>query len=227
MPFDLLKRSSLMMASVVLALTSAAQLKNPDEQQAVPSQGEIHSEFKVHGHWAIDVRNADGTLVSHTEFENALALPGTTLLTEFLGRTSIPGNWLIFLTDGGNAGACGSGVNNPPLKCVISEPNDPGSANLIQTNTLIVTTTPATTSGSAQLILRGNTTAMFNSSVAAVETGLAHCKRTATTIPTACAQYGSTSTFLGNETFSHATLTTPVPVNAGQIIQITITFTFS
>jgi len=26
----------------------------------------------VHGHWTIDVREPDGTLVSHNEFENAL-----------------------------------------------------------------------------------------------------------------------------------------------------------
>jgi hypothetical protein len=231
-----IREAVLVIITLTLAYSGAAQDKvvtattASSETRAVANTetpSGPHEGIKVHGHWAIDVRNADGTLVSHTEFENALALPGTTLLTEFLGRTSIAGNWLIFLTDGGNLGACGSGVNNPPMKCVITESNDPGNANLIQTNTLIVSTTPSTTSKSAQLILTGNTTAMFNSSVAVVETGLAHCKRTPTTIPTICTIYGSNPTFLGYETFSHASLTTPVSVNAGQIIQIMITFTFS
>ncbi|HEY2359962.1 MAG TPA: hypothetical protein VGK36_02515 [Candidatus Angelobacter sp.] len=202
---------------LLLALSTAAQ-------QAQPASEQFQSTFKVHGHWIIDVRKADGTLVSHTEFENALAQPGTTLLTEFLGRTSIPGDWVIYLTDGGQAGACGSGLTNPQEKCVISETNDQG----VMSNNLTVTTaTPGNSNGSAQLILKGSVAAMFNSSVVVVETGLAHCKRTATAIPTTCAQYGSTPTFLGYETFSHAALSTPVPVSAGQIIQITITFTFS
>ena len=28
--------------------------------------------IKVHGHWTIEVRNPDGKVVTHTEFENAL-----------------------------------------------------------------------------------------------------------------------------------------------------------
>jgi hypothetical protein len=31
--------------------------------------------IKVHGHWTIEVRNPDGTLAKHSEFENSLATP--------------------------------------------------------------------------------------------------------------------------------------------------------
>jgi hypothetical protein len=222
------------LGSMVAAQDKQAKTTTPSTRSAIDAESAAGKSaagpregIKVHGHWTVEVRNADGSLASHTEFENALAQPGTTLLSEFLGRTSIPGNWLVFLTDGGQFGACNAPPSTTPMKCVISEPSDPGSANLIQTNTLIVTSSPAATNRSAQLVLTGNVTAGLDSSVAVVETGLAHCKRTSTAIPTTCAIYGSTPTFLGYETFSHAALTTPVPVKAGQIIQVTITFTFS
>jgi hypothetical protein len=73
--------------------------------------------IKVHGHWTIEVRNPDGKIVSHTEFENALSpgfvfpLPGSFALesvqlpggSAFLsavmtGQAVVtPENWAILL----------------------------------------------------------------------------------------------------------------------------------
>src|SRR5439155_9641455 len=44
--------------------------------------------IKVHGHWTIDVRNPDGALASHNEFENALEPGGASALSGLLGRSS-------------------------------------------------------------------------------------------------------------------------------------------
>ena len=38
-----------------------------DEYRGAQKEG-----IKVHGHWTIDIRNPDGTLAQHHEFENAL-----------------------------------------------------------------------------------------------------------------------------------------------------------
>jgi len=52
--------------------TTAAPV-SPAHQPSAKGQ---HEGVKVHGHWTIEVRNPDGKLVSHTEFENALVQPG-------------------------------------------------------------------------------------------------------------------------------------------------------
>ena len=43
-----------------------------------------HQGIKIHGHWTIKVRNADGSLASATEFENSLATDGATIITKIL-----------------------------------------------------------------------------------------------------------------------------------------------
>jgi hypothetical protein len=57
----------------------------------------------VHGHWTIEVKNPDGKLVSHREFENGLLSGavggGATLLSAFLGRAITPGSWWVEIRD--------------------------------------------------------------------------------------------------------------------------------
>ena len=50
------------------------------------SAGGRHEGIKVHGHWVIDVRNPDGSLAQHRDFENALTLFGAQQLAAFLAR---------------------------------------------------------------------------------------------------------------------------------------------
>jgi membrane-bound inhibitor of C-type lysozyme len=66
----------------------------PGEQQ--PRRG--HEGITVHGHWAIEVRNPDGKLVSHREFENGLDY-GAVQLSALLGRTATAGSWMVELAD--------------------------------------------------------------------------------------------------------------------------------
>src|SRR5271166_4250399 len=51
------------------ALSSASESK---EEGGQASSGSINQGLKMHGHWVIDVKNPDGTLVQHRDFENAL-----------------------------------------------------------------------------------------------------------------------------------------------------------
>jgi hypothetical protein len=57
----------------------------------------------VHGHWTIEVRNPDGKVAAHREFENALVTTGNSsgasLLAAVLGRVVTPGSWQIRLAD--------------------------------------------------------------------------------------------------------------------------------
>jgi len=73
---------------------------------AKPGGRGSHDGIKVHGHWTIEVRNPDGTLVSHTEFENALcttpssnaqtASPyGDSVIANLLSGNYVTGGWNI------------------------------------------------------------------------------------------------------------------------------------
>lgn len=84
-----------------VATTAEAQRKEAQgESETVteekPSGDSRHEGIKVHGHWTIEVRNSDGTLATHREFENSLTQStGSPLLANLLntvGQTSVPGS---------------------------------------------------------------------------------------------------------------------------------------
>jgi len=79
--------------SEVAAKTSKGATTEKDESRG-PQEG-----IKVHGHWTITVRNADGSVAAHHEFENALAPEGAATLTDALTLTPLPPpSWIIVLT---------------------------------------------------------------------------------------------------------------------------------
>lgn len=96
------------------ATTQTEQAQGEESETAVgkekPPRDGAHEGIKVHGHWTIEVRNPDGTLVTHREFENSFKQSsGAPLLASLLnvvGQPSVPGSisvvfWAVEL--GGNA----------------------------------------------------------------------------------------------------------------------------
>lgn len=59
------------------------------------SSGGQQEGIKVHGHWSIDIRNPNGSLASHFEFENAM-VDGGSLLTGLLNGGAVT-KWRIEL----------------------------------------------------------------------------------------------------------------------------------
>src|SRR5436190_13796579 len=90
------------------------------------SQGAQQEGIKVHGHWTIDVRNPDGTLVTHHEFENGLETDNP--LAMILGRSLTVGEWQIYLgASDGSPSPCGDNSS-----CIIVEATStyfPASSN--------------------------------------------------------------------------------------------------
>lgn len=77
----------------------AAQVVHP-VTPAKRQPGGTHESIKVHGHWMIEVRNPDGKLVSHTEFENSLQSTGADILTGLLSGQYVAGGFqIVFNTD--------------------------------------------------------------------------------------------------------------------------------
>jgi hypothetical protein len=176
--------------------------------------------IKVHGRWAIDVRNTDGSLASHHEFDNSLttvgvSVGGNSVLAGLLGRhfTTV-GDWHVMIWR-----ACGTEAF--PQACRISEPTFPNQSSGVFRN-LRITVPTRTVSfpaiGNREVPIgtvefAGEATATLNRAIEAVSTQLGLC-------PT------GTNCFMGSDITSH-TLETPIPVVAGQIIQVRVVLSFS
>lgn len=174
---------------------------------------------KVHGRWTIDVRNPDGSLASHHEFDNALVIGGQNTVTVggnnalagFLGRyLKNIASWRIELE------AIGSGIcSQGSLLCLIEENLGPGAPALGE---LTVRTPTQNFLGmeypSGSVELKGMTQIVFAGQIGKVRTGLQSCRDVACASPL----------------FSHFTshsLPAPIPVQAEQVIQVTVVLTFS
>src|SRR5947208_12840021 len=91
---------ALALSTFPAAFSRAVKAQTPVKATTSPageSKGGPKEGIKVHGHWTIEVRNPDGTLVTHREFENALTSDGGFALSAVLGRALTLGLWRIQL----------------------------------------------------------------------------------------------------------------------------------
>ncbi len=200
------------------AQTSAKATTSP----ATKSKGGQNEGIKVHGHWTIDVRNPDGTLVTHREFENALDnFSGAKALARFLARQNTPGMWAISLT-------------SDLSQMVIQEP---GSDITTPSSTVLLFKTltigPPSLSSSS-FVLSGYTTPLSQDAIYdTVATINKYCSATLTLTPAQCASNpgsgGTLSNLNGITLFNleAGSSKPPVSVHAGQIIQVTVAISFS
>ncbi len=175
-----------------------------------------HEGIKVHGHWTIEVKNPDGKLVTHTEFENSLttanAYSGSALLTNALGRTTTIGGWEILLvTNGGSmhidepgstlATICNYLACSPNLSVIAGTTQSPG--------TLTVTgfvTVPAS-----------------QTSITQVQTNVIGCP--STVLPSACFNVPTTGTW-NTYGFTQANPSPAIAISPGQVVQATVNISF-
>jgi hypothetical protein len=181
-----------------------------------------HNGIKVHGHWTIEVRNPDGTLATHREFENSLTF-GARFLATALGRQSTAGLWMIVFGVLNSASQpCQSGTG--PYLCLVVESADSlMGSNIFHTLTSSAPFAPDPNAG--KLTLSGTATVQNTSQISIVETFAGAC---APTIPPASCVLNSANAYsdLGVGGFS-ATSIAPISVTAGQVVQVTVVFSFS
>lgn len=151
----------------------------------------------VHGHWVIEVRDPDGTLAERREFENALVPTGAAQLGRWLARTETVGLWAIQISNALCSDATGS-----PRSCTMVE----AAAPQAPAPHLFRNLTVAFDAAASGLALAGNFTAASAGDISVVRT----------------IAEGATS-----QLFTDRTLSPGVPVAAGQIVQVTVTITFS
>jgi hypothetical protein len=171
-----------------------------------------HQGIKVHGHWTIEVRNPDGSLATHREFENSLATPQFAVYF-FLSRTYPVGLWTVELDAGPAGHVC---LNSGTAGCFISEPllasmpgMFPGAFGTL-----------AISSSGTNLVLTGTATANNTGSVGFVRTWVNACP------PTTPPNSYSCSSVIGYE-FTIASVSPAIPVSAGQTVAVTVNISFS
>jgi hypothetical protein len=236
---------------VVVALSSAAlAVGQTESSKPVPPQvgthvgdpaqtapatpiGGNHEGIKMHGHWVIDVKNPDGTIAEHRDFENTIAGYGQELLAGLLSGYVVPSDYGIFLTTSGTVPCA---VPQGFQGCVIvrSLTTLPASAicpyyTCFTGLTLTPTLIDNASSGSA-IVLAGTFTATQGGTINGVTTIYGTCPANlssvtglATVTPTTCS---TTPGVGGYRQLSQASIT-PVTVVTSQIVQVTVTITFS
>jgi hypothetical protein len=156
--------------------------------------------IKVHGHWTIDVKNPDGSLASRHEFENALDGTGAATLSRLLthSTTQLLG-WGI--------------VMFPPQQAIAWSITEPPIASFFPTVQAVVSTdlTVAVSSSQLSLVLQGSVQAPAGSSIAMVATMMVTQEPINQQI----------------HFFTERQLAQPISVQANQIIQVTVTLSFS
>jgi hypothetical protein len=187
------------MLALVLGSQPAARAAADEPPGGAQSEG-----IKVHGHWTIDVLNRDGSLVSHHVFQNALAnhLGASTFLNGVLSRTKRVGKWKVALPD--QAGQ--------PLIWIV-EPGYPGFA---ADNPALSVSAPTSGPNAGKLVFSGSASASRAAQITWVQTETQNCPPP-----------GDPGQCVGDFAFTQKNLPSPIPVAEGQIVQLTVVFTFS
>lgn len=225
----------------------AAKPAAPAAQKPAPAPSRangLNTGITVHGHWVIEVKNPDGSLVRHVEFENSLVPGGgngANFLSSILSRSITLGSWRVVLEN-----------ENFQSYIIVNEPNSGASSfcatllsqfnagALAGVNALSCSSglsvaggispqgavlTTLTLSGSG-LVPTG-----FGASIDYVETDSFLC--TPSSSPTACLSGTATPAPSPNAAFTARMLDgnngdpAAVPVSVGQTVQVTVTISFS
>jgi hypothetical protein len=189
----------------VVAVVLAALLGTAAVSRAAEGGGTAEG-ITVHGHWTIDILNPDGSLDSHHEIENALQTGGAAKLARFLGRTNAPSLWQVYLYSSPGAPNCSSG--SPA--CILSENNHVATGN----GNLSVSV-PASGLNQDKLVLSGSLTSADARSIFRVLSGVGLCPS------------GSPGCVPSLDTSFSMKDFAPIAVAAGQIVQVTVVFSFS
>ena len=206
-----------------------------EEEQAPAAKpdGASHEGIKVHGHWIIDVKNPDGSHVSHTEFENSL-VPGQgdyTVARMLLGDL-VSGGFAIAVDSTTSSALCpgnGMGGRFPANSCLLVQSSN-ASSNLIAYYLCSTLCFPGMTAYwdnsnpnlPVFIQLQGSFTVPVGGPITGVHTYIAECP--GSTAATACiASTDAGSLFL----FTGTTLANAINVVAGQYVMVTVKISFS
>lgn len=199
-------------ARVVSVLLAVVLGWSAGGRAAEPAGGAQPEGIKVHGHWTINIRNSDGTLAAHHEIQNALVPVGggEQLLAGMLARLFDHPVWQVTLMGSGSTQPCDkeTGTTSP---CMIVEPPSGRSGTEYSKNlTVRFNDKPVGT-----FALSGSVAAANDSIIGQV------------TSEWEAQDFIRGMTHHGKFTEKQFGGTSPISVRQGQIIQVTVVFSFS
>jgi len=203
-------------ARIAAFLIASLSLSAPVTAQSTASAESdgVGERIEVVGHWTIEVRNPDGSVAATHEFHNALTESGRETLSRLLAGDAVQGLWELGL-EGTSSASSPCLVEGAPAPCLLMETirqNPPAHAFL---------TLSVGSAAGAPGKLTGSATAGRDGDLGRALTWLATCNPDEYA-PTACVLVSTTGAL-----FSSADLDTPIPVRAGQLILVTVVFSFS
>ncbi len=210
--------------------------QNPSAKPSVPkgpSEG-----IKVHGHWTIEVRNPDGSVAVHRDFENSLITTGGTTgsqaLVALLSGNGAAAGWVILLgsTVGGDVTPCATGN-----ECFISASVSPALNTNVNNNTCGAGSennclpNQLTLSGTVPPVAAGTSCPSPAPGNEVCQSGTIDTVATTIAISQITSRAISNSPALGFDFTNAFSSATPppfsaVPVAAGQTINVTVTISF-
>jgi hypothetical protein len=211
-----IRRRLITMASV-LALAAGTAASVSAQEPAGPREA-----IKVHGHWIIEVKNPDGTRAQYREFENALVAQGAGALSRILGLQVVPSTWFVWIGSNNAQDIC-QRAPGIVISCGITTPlgAQGGSPNEFFPNLQV--TAPTTGPNAGKLVFSGQATSTSPnaSAISYVLTQMWMCP--STQVPgTACFSNG-----ISQADITRATVSPAIPIQPGQVIQVTVIISFS
>lgn len=239
-------------AATAVVAPATSPMNAPGNAKAKPPAGGSREGIKIHGHWTIDVRNPDGTLDKHLDFENGLCTlssigntglnpeAGDVDLATLLFGSTIPGPWQIALNSpviptfpaGGTPGpACGVlGANSNEF--ILNQSNATGlNSGCVGAQLCFpVLSPPVLTASLNGVLLAAQFTVpqgTSNTTITAVQTNLGLCLVSQVSTSAACV---SNQVALGPFSGTYLTGTGAVPspptVTAGQTVAVSVQYSF-
>jgi hypothetical protein len=231
----------------VVAKPAAASANAPASAEEKPSRKGAQEGIQVHGHWTIEVRNPDGTVDKHLDFENGFCTLSNTIgvnaistgdltLAGLLTGLSVPGPWQIQLASpavpagGAPVPAC-SKLINTSNEFILDQSNATSlvagcSAGLL---CFPVLTPPTLTSSNNGIILSGQFTipaGTSNTTITAVLTTMATCPSSSYTLSTCTANSSTLSPFSGTYLTGIGSVPAAPTVTAGQTVAVSVQYSF-
>jgi hypothetical protein len=217
-----------------------AAIAAPLSASNAPQPRGNHEGIQVHGHWTIEVKDSDGKVVTHREFENSLLTAGQVVLGNLLAGSGTPGGWKIQLCHSGGMKDCQTAANPPGTVVYMAQIGTaPASSAYCTTKglcypTLQVSPPPAagtqivTLTGSVTGFPLGTAASPFNIDTVNTTTNMCISALPSTNSPSACST--NARNLVGNSfdyLFTGKSLSPPVSVGLGQSVSATVTFSFS
>jgi len=206
-------------AKPLLGDSVAATAVQTTDSAPLSTSGDRGDGIKVHGHWTIAVVNVDGTVAESLDFENALVTNGAGVLSQALAKKAT-GLWSVELSAAtfvSTNGACDQG-NGTHGSCWVFEPASIASGGEKNLVVSALTTGP----DANKLRLSGSVTATLGGTIDVVRTYLGQCP--GTVVPNSCV-----ATELSGPSFAFTakSLTSPIAIQPGQQIQVSVLISFS